>query len=86
ATTCPEITDFNAAQGDHIVLDWNPPWDPYAGASVPSNTTNPGIVLHWIGTAAFDKAGAELRYEVDGSYALLEADANGDGKLDFMVR
>lgn len=86
AATCPEITDFNAAQGDHIVLDWNPPWDPYAGASVPSNTTNPGIVLHWIGTAAFDKAGAELRYEVDGSYALLEADANGDGKLDFMVR
>ncbi|WP_408637188.1 M10 family metallopeptidase C-terminal domain-containing protein [Novosphingobium nitrogenifigens] len=84
-TSCVEITDFNPAQGDIISLAPMTAYDPYAGASVPTQIGT-ALTLTFIGSAAFSHTTGEVRYEVDSGYTLIEGDTNGDGQADFMIR
>ncbi|WP_068118429.1 M10 family metallopeptidase C-terminal domain-containing protein [Tropicimonas marinistellae] len=69
------IADFSGAEGDRIDV-----------SAIDANTTVGGNqAFTYIGTSFFTGTAGQLRYELQGSDALVLADVNGDGTADFSV-
>jgi Ca2+-binding RTX toxin-like protein len=51
-----------------------------------SNQTSGDQAFRFIGSAAFSRSEAELRFEISGSDIVVSGDINGDGVADFSVR
>ncbi|WP_225008575.1 beta strand repeat-containing protein [Novosphingobium percolationis] len=75
--TADRITDFSHAQADRIDLSLI---DANTKAAATGNQA-----FAFIGTAAFTKAG-QVHYVQNGGYTYVEAETNGDGVADLVIR
>jgi VCBS repeat-containing protein len=76
AAATDTIADFHQAEADYIDL-----------SAIDANTLLIGDqAFAFVGTAAFSHTAGELRYQVSGATATLQADINGDGLADLVIK